>query len=184
MLHSGYRPIARVAFPAFKGRQVYMHEIDLSDPDMGPLLGDYTPMVRSLCRSSGVSSGRAFVTVDEKIVAAGGSQRRPRPHVDGCFMPSAQRWGHPGPAWVHGAVIKRMPVIVAASVSGCRAWRGDIEATPESDGDLSTISGHIGAGEMLPANIGFLLSPDCIHESMTFATATQRSFLRIALPVN
>lgn len=32
------------------------------------------------------------------------------------------------------------------------------------------------------SNIGYLLTPDCVHESLVFEEETQRSFLRIALP--
>lgn len=91
-------------------------------------------------------------------------------------------WGHPSPAWCHG--IKRMPIIVAASVAGCKAWRGDFDAEPTDKGDLSHISGLLGEGELIPRNTGYLLSPDCIHESIIFENDTPRSFLRIALPVD
>lgn len=182
MLKSDYRSIAAITFPRFSGRQHYMHEIDLAAPVMGLGLEDYTDAVQALCKASGVTHGRAYVTVDEKIVRAGASQRRPLPHVDGCFMPAMQRWSHPGPAWSHAAGLQRMPVIVAASVSGCKAWRGVIDAQPTSAGDLSHIADHIGDGELLHANTAYLLSSDCIHESLRFVTDTQRSFIRIALP--
>lgn len=77
-----------------------------------------------------------------------------------------------------------MAVIVAASYPGCRAWRGQFDARPAADGDLSYIHGQLGEGEVLPAGVGYLLSPDCVHESMVFDRPTQRSFLRVALPVN
>lgn len=77
-----------------------------------------------------------------------------------------------------------MPVIVAANVSGCRAWRGTFEGQPSSDGDLSHIEHLLGEGEIIPPNVGYLLSPDCVHESMIFEQPTRRSFLRIALPVS
>lgn len=79
--------------------------------------------------------------------------------------------------------VGRMPVIVAASVSGCRAWRGQFHGRPAADGDLSHIADQLGIGEVLPPNVGYLLSADCVHESMIFDEPTQRTFLRIALPV-
>lgn len=75
-------------------------------------------------------------------------------------------------------------MIVAASVPGCRAWRGIFNGRPAKDGDLSHISDQLGDGEVLPANVGYLLSPDCIHESMTFDQRVARTFIRIALPVS
>ena len=62
-----------------------------------------------------------------------------------------------------------------------QAWRGMFDAVPASDGDLSHLT--LGDGEILPANVGFLLSADCVHESMIQPTSIPRSFLRIALPV-
>ena len=128
------------------------------------------------------------MTVDEKLVEAGMSQRRPKPHVDGCFIPQAASWGHePGPGWAHGCnnipldQFRRMAVIVASNFPGCRAWRGGFNAQPASDGDLSHL--QLNEGEVFPAHVGYLLSPDCIHESMIQAKPVQRTFLRIALPV-
>ena len=99
-------------------------------------------------------------------------------------MPEIMDWYHPSPRWNHycnHVPIKRMQVIVASSVSGCKAWKGFYKGEPKNDGDLSDL--HLGDGVVLPANTGYLLSPDCIHESMIFNKPTKRSFLRIALPV-
>lgn len=189
MLNSDYKQLCAVSLP-FKGRQKYMHTFDLTNPVMAEGYEDYLEPVLKLCRAAGATSGLAHMTVDEKIVRAGMSQRRPRPHVDGCFVPEAGVWGHnPSPGWLHNCndikrgIIGRMPIIVAASASGCRAWRGQFDATPTDSGDLSHIADQLHDGEVLPANIGYLLSADCIHESMILEQDTQRTFLRIALPV-
>lgn len=105
-------------------------------------------------------------------------------------MPSLGKWGGgQGPAWNHycnniesSEPYKRMPIIVAASVIGCKVWKGVFVGEPKNDGDLSHL--NLGKGEEIPANTGFLLSPDCIHESMIFDKDTIRTFLRIALPTN
>ena len=143
--------------------------------------------MRSLLRAADVRSGPVHMTVDEKVVQPGMSQRRPGPHVDGCFMPERASWGHTGTGWLHycndiglRVPVKRMAVIVAASVPGCRVWDGEFTGEPASDGDLAHIADQLGAGEVLPANVGFELSPDCVHESLTFDRSTQRQFLRLA----
>jgi hypothetical protein len=177
-LHSDYRPLCPVRLP-FDWRQRYMHSFDLAAPVMADGFEDYLEPVRALCSAAGATHGTAYMTVDEKLVGVGQSQRRPRPHVDGCFVPALNRWGHGG--WGHG--IKRMPVIVASSAAGCRAWTGEFEGEPEDDGDLSHIADQLDDGEVLPPNVGYLLSPDCVHESMVFDQPTRRTFLRIALPV-
>lgn len=197
MLTSDYTKLCQVELPyeaslhaPYLGRQLYMHAFDLAAPVMAEGYDDYQAVVAKLCHAAGATEGTAYLTVDESIVRAGMSQRRPKPHVDGCFMPTRMDWSHePGPGWLHycnnvgGAAIRRMPVIVAASVSGCRAWRGVFDGHPKSDGDLSHIADQLDDGEVLPANVGYLLSPDCVHESMIFDRSTQRTFLRIALPV-
>ncbi len=189
ILFSYYQRLCGVALP-FANRQRYMHSFDLSAPVMAEGFEDYLGPVTALCRAAGATDGIAHMTVDEKIVSAGMSQRRPKPHVDGCFVPQQMRWGHgPGPGWNHycndigSGSVRRMAVIVAASAPGCRAWRGKFIGAPAIDGDLSHIGDQLGEGEVLPANVGFLLSPDCVHESMIFTESTQRTFLRIALPV-
>lgn len=187
VLKSDYQLISPVWLP-HKGRQKYMHTFDLSDPKMPEGYEDYFRPVVTLCRSIGAGTGLAHMTVDEKIVEAGMSQRRPRPHIDGCFRPEHGRWG--GGGWLHycndigASEIGRMAVIVASNAPGCRAWRGEFKATPAKDGDLSSLLPVLGKGEVLKAHYAYLLSPDCIHESMIQLQDVQRTFLRIALPVD
>lgn len=195
MLNSEYRQLCNVSLP-YKGRQHYMHTFDLSNPVMPLGFEDYAEPVIALCKSAGATSGIAHMTVDEKIVAPGMSQRRPKPHVDGVFMPDRPHrngqtmgdWGGGGGGWNHSCNnigigdVRRMPVIVAASAIGCRVWRGMFDAIPGDDGDLSHLV--LGDGEVVPANTGYLLSADCVHESMIQHKPTRRTFLRIALPVD
>lgn len=187
MLISNYKPLCKVSLP-YQGRQKYMHNFDIASPIMAKGYEDYLEPVMQLCRAAGAVSGLAHMTVDEKIIQAGMSQRRPKPHVDGCFMPKMMSWGHGGSGgWAHSCnnisldKFRRMPIIVAASVVGCRAWRGVFEGEPTSVGDCSHI--RLGVGDVFPANVGYLLSPDCIHESMIQEKTVARTFLRIALPV-
>lgn len=183
MLVSRFAPLCSVALP-YQARQEYMVPFDLSDISMPDRLSDYISILRDLCSAAGAFVGQAFLTVDEKVIEAGRSQRRPGPHVDGCFMPEEMRWGHPGGAWNHycnHVPVSRMPVIVAADVVGCRAWTGNFEAQPCDDGDLSHFA--LGEGTLLHANQGYILSPDCVHESLVFDEPTRRTFIRIALPV-
>lgn len=186
MLNSYYRELCPVGLP-FQGRRKYMHTFDLAAPIMADGFEDYLGPVKALCEAAGATRGLAHMTVDEKIVLAGRSQRRPKPHVDGCFMPASKDWSHKG-GWAHGCNniplddFKRMAVIVAASAVGCRVWEGQFDAEPASDGDLSHLF-FDNDGVILRPNMGYLLSADCVHESMTQYWDTQRTFLRIALPV-
>jgi hypothetical protein len=184
MLDSTYQPLCAVNLP-YQGRQEYMHAFDLANPVMKEGFEDYLDPVTILIRAAKAFSGRAFMTVDEKIVRQGSTQRRPGPHVDGCFMSSEMRWSHP-PAWNHycnNVPVPRMSVIVAASVAGCKVWEGLFDSEPRNDGDLSHIEDQLGNGVILWPNFGYKLSPDCVHESLVFQQDTKRTFLRIALPV-
>jgi hypothetical protein len=188
MLRSDYRPLCPVAFPAYAARQHYMHICPADALSMPAGMEEYIPIVAELLDTAGIWDSRdVHITVDEKIVEPGMSQRRPKPHVDGCFVAAANRWGGPGPGWLHtcndiGVPLERMAIIVAASVPGCRAWRGDFQGEPGSGGDLSHIQNQLNVAhsEVLPANAGYLLTPDCVHESMVYEQPTQRQFLRIA----
>lgn len=195
ILNSDYRQLCAVQLP-YRGRQHYMHTFNLAAPVMASGFEDYAEAVVALCRNAGATEGAAHMTVDEKIVQAGASQRRPKPHVDGVFYPDRLHrdgktvgdWGGGGGRWNHycndigAGPLRRMPVIVAASVAGCRAWRGTFSGQPAEDGDLSHLP--LGDGEVLTPGIGYLLSPDCVHESMIQAAPVRRTFLRIALPVD
>lgn len=187
MLNSDYKILCSVNLP-YKGRQKYMHAFDLTNPVMATGYEDYLESVTELCKTANVNIGIAYMTVDEKIIEAGMSQRRPKPHVDGCFMPDQNSWGQgQGQRWLHycnNVPFKRMSVIVVASIAGCRVWRGIYNGSPKDDGDLSHMQNQLNKGEILQAGMGYLLSPDCIHESMVFNIRTKRTFLRIALPVD
>lgn len=217
ILYSDYRSLGSVKIPLpTRGRQLRYHTFDLSNVTMPEGYEDYLPVVQHLCAQAGAFEGEATATVDEKVVLAGMSQRRPGPHVDGCFVAAApvvirrsdiklDSWYHPAPApmsggywghgggsggWLHncnnipGKSLARMPVIVASSVPGCVAWKGFFFGEPKNDGDLSHLKNQLESNpcELLHANTGFLLSPDCIHESKRFDVDTPRTFLRIALP--
>lgn len=186
-LISAYRRLCDVKLPPFKARQKYMHSFDLASPVMAEGYEDYLQPVSDLCEAAGAIRGVAHMTVDEKIIEAGMSQRRPGPHVDGCYYPSLGHWGGGGGGWNHycnNVPLRRMPIIVAATVAGCLAWSGEFDAIPTDSGDLSHAADLLGEPELIPANCGYLLSPDCIHESIRFDQPTQRTFLRIALPVD
>jgi hypothetical protein len=183
-LNSFYKALCPVALP-WKGRKKYMHTFDLSNILMAEGFEDYLEIVKSLCGAAGAHTGSAHMTVDEGEIERGTTQRRPGPHVDGCFVPSHNGWEHTGGGWKHycnntGTEYGRMPVIVASNIARCKAWKGVFAGEPKNDGDLSHL--ELPEGEILPANVAYLLSPDCIHESLPMIETVKRTFLRIALP--
>lgn len=103
ILYSAYRHLIPVTLPLPSGRQFYMHTFDLENPSVPDGFEDYLEPVAQLCRAAG-ARGTAHLTIDEKVVKAGMSQRRPKPHVDGCFVPYRGNWGNGGGSggWLHG----------------------------------------------------------------------------------
>ena len=188
ILQSSYHDLGQVVLPEWQGRQRYMYTFDPSNPVMEGWFEDYHDAVVELCKSANITATEAHMTVDEKIVLPDMSQRRPGAHVDGRFMPEQNRWGHGDPppgggGWAHYCnriPMDRMSVIVASSVPGCIVYEGKFDGEPKNDGDLEHIRDQLGEGKLLPANHGFILSPDCVHESMIFSEPTKRTFLRIA----
>ncbi len=188
VLNSTYADIGTIVLPRWQNRQKYMHTFNPVAPIMAEGYEDYLEPIKALCEAAEALTKHpiheAHMTVDEKIVQPGMSQRRPGAHVDGCFVPALQSWAHPGPgSWAHycnNLPLDRMSIIVAASVPGCIVYDGNFEGQPASDGDLEHIRDQLGDGYLLPANRGYLLSPDCVHESMVFDVPTKRTFLRVA----
>lgn len=193
-LNSDFRPLSPIALPPPMGRQFYMHTFELAHPTVPSGYEDYLISLSHLMWALSIEhklSGVGHLTIDERVVKAGMSQRRPKPHVDGCFVPSAESWQHGGSGgWLHGCnnipvqELARMPVIVAASAPGCRMWRGKFTGQPASDGDLSHIQDQLDKAESAVGhpNWAYLLSADCVHESMIMEKDTPRTFIRIALP--
>ena len=173
-LVSNFSTVGAIKFPEFLGRQVHMHEFNIDNPSMPIGFEDYLEVVNSLCESV---SGTAYLTVDEKIVQSGNSHRRGGAHLDGRWMPDLGT--HKGGGHVQAGV--NNPLIVASSVEGCVAYGGEFEGVPKEDGDLEHIRDQLGKGEVLKCNQGYLLSPDCVHESIPLLHTTKRSFIRIAL---
>lgn len=181
MLDSRSRGLLSARLP-FKGRRIRGHAFDLSKPVMPEGYEDYAATVVSLCAAAGATSGTAYLTVDERHVKAGTTHRRGGPHVDGHFV--GGQWRHkPGGQWIHRDEFPRMAVIVASSVPGTKVYEGRFTGEPKEDGDVSHIADQFDAGHILAANMGFYLSPDCVHESVVQDRDVDRSFLRIALPV-
>jgi hypothetical protein len=181
ILHSDSKFIKPIKFPAFLGRQHYMATTNAMNVDLPEQISVYNSEVQTLCNSIGYK-GIIHVTIDEKFVEAGKTQRKPDIHVDGRFM--GADWSHEGGGgWNHTCnelPIPRMAVAVASSLSRCKVYNGVFEATPSIQGDLSHIRDQVGDGLLVPANEWYLLSPDCVHESLPFEVDAERSFIRVA----
>lgn len=184
-LNSNFKDLGAVTLPPWggdgvkvpyfwTGRNLHMFGFDPGDPILDEFFLDYTSLVIDLCHAGGVETERAWLTIDEREVQANTSQRRGGAHVDGRYVEAMLKWQQP--SWNHEG---GMSLITASSVAGCRAYEGVFEGEPKSDGDLEHIRDQLGEGVVLAPNRAFLLSPDCVHESMPLPQTVKRSFMRI-----
>jgi hypothetical protein len=179
VLHSTSRYITDLKFPEFMARQHYMATTQGGYVDLPEHINVYNGAVQSLCDEIGYK-GLIHVTVDEKQLKAGETQRKPELHVDGRF--TGMSWGHTG-RWNHVCneiPLPRMNVAVASSLARCKVYKGEFIGTPSEQGDLSHIRDQVGEGLLVPANEWHLLSPDCVHESLPLDCDAKRSFIRVA----
>lgn len=177
--------IGNIDFPTYTGRQHYMATTRGDAVHLPAHISVYESRVFELCNALNYR-GVIHVTVDEKRLEVGQTQRKPELHVDGRFMKNLTKynseggWGNGG--WNHtcNEIPARMSVAVASSVARCKVYNGDFEGTPSEQGNLSHIRDQVGEGLLVPKNEWHLLSPDCVHESLPADKICDRSFIRVA----
>lgn len=170
--------VGGIEFPQYAGRQHYMATTSGENVSLPEHISCYDRAVQRLCDALSYK-GIIHVTIDEKELQVGQTQRKPELHVDGRF--NGQAWGHTG--WNHycnEVPIPRMSVAVASTVARCKVYHGDFVGTPGPQGDLSHIRDQVGEGILVPANEWHVLSPDCVHESLPMEQKCRRSFIRVA----
>ena len=190
ILQSNFTDLGDIMFPTYAERDKYMHTFSPKNPIMAEGFEDYLPVVQQILSKLPSLPDEVHMTVDEKLIRANWSQRRPGAHVDGYFLKEEQRWGGPPPpipprpgGWAHycnNLPLDRMSIIVASTVAACKAYPGKHYGKPAEDGDLEHIRNQLDSGILLPANRAYLLTPDCVHESLRFTDPTKRQFLRLA----
>lgn len=188
-------PIAPIAFPAFNGDQLYMHEIDLANPVLpegfNAWIDAFTAVVLAAYKV-GCRTGKAFLTIDQKEVPKGYSHRRPGRHVDGNYLFS---WGGGGSGWLTGEAGRYLPpekhqqqycsdtggMIIASSYSACKVWNGYWQGVPAQGGDCSHIDVSGMEEAMLEPNMVYI-GNHAIHESVPVQDDVCRSLIRLTLP--
>lgn len=91
MLKSIVKEIGPVEFPAFTGERVYMLEI-FKDKPLPESLARWEPTVAQML--VGVDTvGPVYLMIDQKVVKATETHRRPGMHIDGFWMPEHRAHG-------------------------------------------------------------------------------------------
>jgi hypothetical protein len=128
-----------------------------------------------------------YLTIDEKVVEAGQTHRRPRLHVDGWHKTedgstSSGTWGGGGGSWGGAAPSGGTGLLTIASRRGCRAYKQDFEGFPAPEGDCEHLRPQCREGEVLEMGTLYWLGALCVHESLPMAELTPRQFVRLSMP--
>lgn len=169
MLDSKYARMGVVNFPMFTGTRIMMMPFHIEAPHdtLPDYLQDYATIVAQLKIGR---AGVGYLTVDEAVVPAGQCHRRPGLHIDGMGS-----WGGGSPWASRGMVI-------AASITGCRAYSGLILGSAGDDGDCEHLRTVLPNGEDLEAGQAYWMGATTIHEAIPMQTTGPRQFLRISMP--
>lgn len=177
---SEIRHVGSLRFPSFSGIRVMMMPFRLDDLDSIPsMLDSWIWTIAKLCRLSPAKSGVAYLTIDERIVPAGRTHRRPGLHVDG-IGPDGKRaaYGGGGGFWgKHG-------MLVAASRVGCRGWTHEFIGEPGPNGDCEHLRGELNSAHEIVMQAGevYWCGPTAVHESIPMAKDACRQFVRLSMP--
>ena len=180
-LQSEIQDIGDAHFPEFTGTRIMMmpfhsHEPEASLPES---LQQYRELVRSLVERVHIRSGVAYLTIDEAVVPAGESHRRPGLHVDGGV---GKGWGGGG-GWGGGS---KGGFIVASSHAGCRGWNGSFVGQPVGCGDCDHLRPQVSDEDaiVMLAGRAYWCNPTALHETIEHEEETARQFIRISSPNN
>jgi len=124
-----------------------------------------------------------YLTIDEKLILAGKTQRRSGLHVDGVYNGTTGSWGGGGGgSW--GSAGNGMLTI--ASVAGCKAYNQTFEGRFGKDGECESLASQCQEDKATLFKPYHLYWVDglCVHESVPMKEDTKRQFVRLSLPSN
>lgn len=190
-----------VHFAEFTGERIYMREFRKRD-GLPPDLSRWQLTIDAML--DGIDTdGPIYLMVDQQRVRAGNMHRRGGVHIDGFWMPEIFTHGSPVPhhstdpsprrgnhairaaGHGHGTDAKEWPVeaiLLASTISACRAWEGNYDGAIGNGGDCSGIDlsglNEIGleAGRCYAGNVTML------HESLPVLQDSLRTLVRLNVP--
>lgn len=178
-MESRIEDLGALEFPTFQGVRVMMLPFRLEDPagTIPSFAESWRRAAAALVEMGPVREGVAYLTVDEAVVPAGQTHRRPGLHVDG-IGPDGKAGG-----WSKGGYGYN-GMLTAASAVGCRGWRGMFQGTPKPNGDCAHMAGECPADAAVVFQPGrvYLCSPLAVHEALPMKKTTARQFVRLSMP--
>lgn len=206
-MKSKSKKVKKLVVPTYTSdKKLTMLPIDLAG---GNILPDefkkYLPLVKQMIAASPIKEGIAYLTIDEKLINAGETQRRGGPHIDGNFLPLEQMgtggWGARSRLdWKVGgdgrtltsaqhkqSYTKRTGgMLIVSNFSLCKGWNGDFKGTVGEGGNCVTMTNQLkkNKGFMLKPNVLYVANSQFIHESLPTKETIKRVMVRITLPDN
>ena len=172
------KSLTTIQFPKFTGVRVLLMPFLMHDLRSLPsYLDDYSESLKSILNHLPNIDGIGYLTIDERLVSADKTHRRPGLHVDGSVNDAI--WGQGG-GW------GKRGFLTAASHVGCRVWTKELTDIPALFGNCEPFRDKFSIKEstMLEPNIVYWLDPLTVHESISIPLQCQRQFIRISLPSN
>lgn len=182
--------IGKVEFPAFLAERVYMQEFRL-ETGLPAHLKRWQPTVDQML--IGVDTDEPmYLMVDQGIVKANTSHRRPGAHIDGYWIAAKQRhggrgshagrWDTPSPQWNTCDFSKPEALILASDFCASRALVGEFEGQPGEGGDCSMLDLSNLVEVRLQAGVAYAGNVTMVHESLPVLQDTVRTLVRLSCP--
>lgn len=195
MLKSKSKKIKEISLPEFKGDRIYMHEFDIENPILPTGCERWIEVVKEMVSHSPKKTGKAYITIDEKIVKKGETHRRGGPHTDGNYL---YGWGGGGSGWLTGEDGRVLPqdkhekqycsntggMLIVSSYEACKGWNGDYNGQPNQGGDCSHLDLSKMENFILSKNTLYWGNSTFIHESLPLNEDVKRQLVRITLPAD
>ena len=198
MLKSKSKMIKPISLPEYKGDQVYMHEFDMANPSLPVGCERWNTVLKEIISNSPKQTGKAYITIDEKIVRSGESHRRGGPHTDGNYLFGWGGSGDGGGGWLTGEDGRFLTIeqheeqycsekggmLIVSSYKACKGWNGEFEGQPNQGGDCT----HLDLSKMecyeMESNTLSWVNSTFIHESLPVQEDVKRQLIRITLPAD
>lgn len=174
-----------VKLPTYSGIRVQHMPIIMNDLESIPdFLYHWKDTFKELFNICEVKEGVGYITIDEKLVKKGDSQRRGGLHVDGvcCGEIGNGGWGGGGGGWacVGGGMY------LSSSEVGCRAYRQEFKGCPGYEGECDHLRNQCKKENeiLLEKNKVYWADGLCVHESIPMEKDTIRTMVRLSTPSN
>ena len=178
-----------VQFPEFTGERVYMRGFY----QKGGLPSDLARWQKTIDQMlDGFDIDKEiFVTLDQKLVLAGKTHRRPGRHIDGYW--SDGKWkstpgkhiadiDNPDQSWGKATFRSPEALILASDVTAALAYSGTWMGNCGDKGDCSHIDVSGLKVHMMTANNVFAGNVTMLHDSIPMPVDTPRTLVRINVP--